>query len=275
MSRIAVIIVTHNSEGVLNRCLTALLCQSQKVQQILLVDSASDNPSYVERLAAGKPNIRVLALSKNVGFARANNAGYDLCDSASEYILFLNPDAFPAENALERAAAFLRLNPDVACVGGRLLGWDPGQNQATGLLDSTGLFRKWYGRWYDRGQGQPDCGQFDEIEEVAAACGAFMFCRRKALEQIRLSDGSVFDPGFFLYKEDIELCLRFRKAGRRIVYQPEIRVFHCRGWQARQRMPYALRKVAAESEVYLYRRHPSPFILWALVKYLLVLLLRV
>jgi len=275
MSRIAVIIVTHNSALVLKCCLQALFHQSVRAQDILLVDTASVNPAYLEKIAAGNQKISVVALDKNVGFARANNVGYSRCDPETEYVLFLNPDAFPAANALELAVEFLQHNPGVACVGGRQLGWDPTQNRATGTLDSTGLFRKWYGRWYDRGHGQPDVGQYAEQEKVPAVCGAFMFCRREALEQVRLSDGSVFDPGFFLYKEDIELCLRLRKAHWQLVYLPDIVVYHCRGWQGRKAMPRALRLTAARSEMYLYKKHPSPYFLWAFFKYLLVLVLRV
>ncbi|MCI5146265.1 MAG: hypothetical protein D3923_12225 [Candidatus Electrothrix sp. AR3] len=118
-----------------------------------------------------------------------------------------------------------------------------------------------------------------EEEDVPAVCGAFLFCRKTMLEQLALiqhNDSVVFDPDFFLYKEDIELCLRVRKSGWRITYLPEVVVYHCRGWQKkRQQIPHQLRLTAATSELLLYKKHPSPYIFWALAKYLLVRWLKV
>jgi GT2 family glycosyltransferase len=113
------------------------------------------------------------------------------------------------------------------------------------------------------------------MEEIPAACGAFLFCRKRALEEASLGPGRIFDPDFFLYKEDIELCLRIRHAGRKIVYLPDVKVLHCRGWQQRKTIARSLRLTAAASELLLYRKHPSPYIIWALAKYLLVRFFRV
>ena len=120
-------------------------------------------------------------------------------------------------------------------------------------------------------RGQPDDGRFGRPELMPALCGACLFCRRSALEAVALAGGAVFDPAFFLYKEDIELCLRLRAAGWRLLYQPALRALHCRGWQSeRQAVPWPLRLMAAANEIRLYCRHPSPYLLWALAKYALV-----
>ncbi len=247
----------------------ALARQQHPPDEIVLVDSGSDDPSCLEQYL-GHKGVRLLLLQENVGFARANNIGYRQCARDSEYILYLNPDAFPQETALTRSRQCLMGNPAYGVVGGRLLGWDLEADKASGLLDSTGIFRKWYGRWVDRGQGERDHGQFLRQEKVPALCGAFLFCRRSALERIRLAEGVIFDPDFFLYKEDIELCIRLRKCGYGLLYNPDIQVFHCRGWRARKEMEFKKRLLAAKSELLLYRKHPSPYICWAQVKYLLV-----
>jgi GT2 family glycosyltransferase len=264
--KIAVIIVTHNSQAVLGRCLAALAQQTVLPTSVVLVDSGSEDTAYLRPYLA---LARFTVLHKdNIGFSQANNLGYQAIGQEADCILFLNPDAFPALDSLEQACAFLAANPAVGGVGGRLLGFNAASGQATGLLDSTGVFRTWHGRWYDRDQGQADCGQHSRREEVPAVCGAFLFARRTALEQAALSDEAVFDPAFFLYKEDIELCLRLRRLGWKIVYLPEVGAHHCRGWQCdRKAMPTRLRLMAAKNEVLLYRRHPSPYILWALLKY--------
>ena len=280
MIDVAVIIVTHNSQEVLPRCIQALAQQSQKQKirtEIIIVDSGSEDVSYLDTYR-GLFGIKVI-LKKNIGFSRANNAGYQAVSPTAKFILFLNPDAFVTEQALHNAIAFLKKNENVGCVGARLLGFDKNSGVSTNLLDSTGVFRKWYGRWYDRSQGEKETGQYSTPEEVPAVCGAFLFCRQAMLAQLASDspDGkAVFDPDFFLYKEDIEFCLRSRKACWRIVYHPEIQVYHCRGWRKnRQQVPYPLRLTAAQSELLLSTKHPSPSILWALFKYLSVRWLKI
>ncbi len=271
MNKIAVIIVTYNSQDVLPRCLDALSQQSIQAD-IIVVDSGSEDTSYLNNYQKNA-DITVL-LDENIGFSRANNKGYEALSQTTEFVLFLNPDAFLTKNALQQAQTFLQENKQVGCVGGRLLGFDNKNERPTGLLDSTGIFRKWYGRWYDRSQGEQDTDQHLVQEEVPALCGAFLFCRQTLLSQLagnKNQQAKIFDPDFFLYKEDIELCLRMRKAGWQLVYQPAIQIYHCRGWQnERKQVSYQQRLTAAQSELILYKKHPSLYITWALFKYVLV-----
>ena len=273
MPNVAVVIVTHNSEPVLPHCLASLKAQTLQPTAIVLVDSGSGNTGYLAQYR-GQGVIDVL-LEENIGFARANNCGYASLGLSVDFVLFLNPDAFPEPESIARAIDYLIANQNVGCVGGRLAGFDQTRLQSTGLLDSTGVFRTWYGRWYDRGQGKPDDSRYSSPEDVPAACGAFLMCRKKMLDQVALAAGVVFDPDFFLYKEDIELCLRMRQLKWKIVYLPKVQVYHCRGWGNRRRIPYQQRLVAAASELLLYRKHPSIYMLWALAKYGLVRWLRV
>ncbi len=267
------VIVTHNSEPFLGRCLAALERQGPILQELIVVDAGSESTGFLESLAE-KPGVR-LVQTENRGFSRSNSLGFGLCQQQAEYVVFLNPDAFVQPDVFDRAVAIMEQEPRVGCLTGRLLGYDITLDQPTGLIDSTGIFRKWYGRWYDRGQGESFDGQYSEPEDVPAACGAFLFCRSKALASIVLADGSLFDPDFFMYKEDIELSLRLRSAGWRILYHPELEAFHCRGWSRdRKKMSLEARRMAAGNEVLLYRRHPSVYMLWAVCKFLLVSLLR-
>lgn len=273
MSMVSVIIVTHNSEGVIGQCLASLQEQTVRPDSVILVDSGSTDRQYLEQYRQ-KGVLTQIVYEKNIGFARANNVGFRHVDPSSDFILFLNPDAFPAPDSVEKACIFLADNPRAGCVSGRLLGYDAEKMEESGRLDSTGVFRKWYGRWYDRGQGEPNENQYCSQEDLPAACGAFLFCRKTMLNQTAPAKGAVFDSDFFMYKEDIELCLRIRKAHWRIVYLPDMIVYHCRGWQGRQQISHRLRLTAAESEILLYRKHPSPYMVWAMVKYGLVRWLR-
>ncbi len=244
--------------------------------EIILVDSGSQDTSYIDQLYANK-NLTVCKLD-NVGFSTANNTGYQRITSKAKYVLFLNPDAFLRDAmALAEIISFMERQDSttIGCVTGKLVGFENDVGKLTGYIDSAGIFRTWFGRWYDRGHTRKDAGQYRHVEDIPAACGAFMFCRKSALEQVALGPGIIFDPDFFLYKEDVELSLRIRNARWRIVYLPDIVVYHCRGWQGRQSVPYSLRLIAAKSEILLYKKHPSPYVLWAVFKYFLVRCFRV
>ena len=142
---IAVVLVTHNSQAVLARCLAALNKQTVQADAIIIVDSGSTDKNYLQSYQE-QHGLRVL-FQENIGFSRANNLGWRAIHQQTDFVLFLNPDAFPAPDSFERALAFLNKNPAVACVGGRLSGFAIATKQASGLLDSTGVFRKWFGRW--------------------------------------------------------------------------------------------------------------------------------
>jgi GT2 family glycosyltransferase len=265
LGKVSAIIVTHNSGGLLFQCLDSLKRQTFSFKEIILVDCGSDERSYLNEYRHA-PGI-VLIETDNIGFSKANNLGLKALGCQPDFLFFLNPDTFLLPSFVEQAVGILSEYPEVGIVSGKLLGYDFEKKTPTQRIDSTGIFRKWYGRWYDRGQGQLDCGMYGAVENVPALCGALLCCRYSALKMLPY----VFDPDFFLYKEDIELCLRLRKRGWQLLYHPELIAFHCRGWNSkRSNVPFAIKKMAALNEILLYKKHPSPYMLWALLKYLLV-----
>ncbi len=266
MPEVSAIIVSHNSDLVLPHCLDALARQTIAVREIIIVDCGSDDRTALLALG-GREGVKVVE-TRNVGFSKANNLGMELVSPRTDFVVFLNPDTFLFPEFVETALEICLNNPQVGMASGKLCGYDIGQKKSTGRLDSTGIFRKWYGRWFDRGQSEQDWGQYDTPAFVPALCGALLFCRMTALQALH---GPVFDPDFFLYKEDIELSLRMRKAGWQLLYHPKLLAYHGRGWnKKRGTMPIELRCMAAANEILLYKKHPSPFMLWAWLKYLLV-----
>lgn len=261
-----VIIVTHNSSDVLQLCVNHLNAQTHSVSSITIVDSGSHDSRYIDCVDCLWP-LYVIKES-NIGFGRSNNLGFQEVQDKEGAVVFLNPDTFLPPDFLSDALRRLMDHPSVAILSGKLLGFDLDTMQGTGRIDSTGIFRRWYGRWYDRGQGKDDQGQYPGEELVPALCGALMVCRIEAFKE---DCGKAFDPDFFLYKEDIELSIRLRKRGWGLLYCPQLKASHCRGWsKKRQTVPYDLRIMAAKNEVLLYKKHPSMYMLWALVKLFLV-----
>ncbi len=115
--------------------------------------------------------------------------------------------------------------------------------------------------------------QPEDGENIPAICGAFMFCR---LSAVRSELPALFDESFFMYKEDIELCLRLSAKGWKMHYSPQVRAFHCRGWKDnRRKISRNLKLMSAENEIKMYQKHPSFYMIWARLKYILVRYLNV
>ena len=267
---IAVVIVTYNSAPVLGMCLDSLQRQTRAADIIVIVDNNSTQSDYLDQVPRGAP-FELLRNSYNEGFCGGNNTGYARTNTY-QYVLFLNPDAFLSTSFLEDALQWMERpeNARVGCLTGTLLGFDVTATRPTGLIDSTGIFQKWYGKWYDRAQGMRwtprPLGQ-GPLEDLPAACGALMFCRTRALEEVTLGKNQVFDQHFFMYKEDIDLSLRLRAHGWRIVYRPDLLCHHGRGWQGRPRMSYRSRYLSARNELRLCWRNRLKGLPYSLLKF--------
>lgn len=239
MSDVGVVVVTHNSDQVIATCIEALL-PCREVSGIAIVDSASSATRYLEVLEGRDARLKLIFEWSNVGFCCANNVGYRaLGESCGEFVLFLNPDAFVTPDLLRQLIERMRRPDwaDVAACAPRLMGFSMKEGAPTGRIDSAGIGMTFYGKFFDRGQGSVDIAPYSTSAEVQAICGAFMLCRRSALDAVSV-DGEVFDERLYMYKEDIDLSLRLRRAGMRLMYCHDLVAYHCRGWRGtRMEMP--------------------------------------
>lgn len=265
---ITVIIVTHDSELFIEKCVHAI----PKDIPIIIVDSGSKDLSYLD---AFKPRCQVMIGGKEIGFCKANNIGYQALNQTCEYLLFLNPDAFLTPTWIEQALQVMENYPQCGALGGTLEGYDITTNQPSGRYDSTGIFRTLYGRWYDRYQGKPIKHHLKDIEEVPALCAALLLCRKEALENVLIRGREVFDESFYMYKEDIDLSLRLKQAGWQILLDPSLHAYHCRGWKKRSAIPRHLRLCSACNELKIHLRERSFCTIYSLIKYLCVFLFNI
>lgn len=235
MTDVSIILVAYNVAPDLPLSLASARDQRGVESEILVVDNASSDGSASMARDVG-PDVRVLELPENVGFAAGMNAGIEA--SRGRYVLSLNPDC--------------RLDPDYAATLVRALDADPRAGSASGriyraegpaltptdLLDSAGIVFTASGRHFDRGSGLPAAGRFLRDEPVFGTTGAAGFYRREALESARISTG-YFDSDFFLYREDADLAWRLRRLGWTCLYVPEAVAYHRRANlpERRRRMP--------------------------------------
>lgn len=266
----SVIIVAHNSQMYIDTCLEALLKQSTMPQSIIIIDSGSVQKDYLLKYKS-HPTINVYFADENIGFCKGNNKGMAYIPQYTDFVLFLNPDAFLTPHFIAEAINFMEkpTSKYVGALSGLLLGFDIITKQATGKVDSAGIFQKWYGKWYDKAQGKDYFKEnYTENVSVPALCGALLFCRMSALQSVLLAPHEVMDPSFFMYKEDIDLSLRLRKQGWSLMRIGGLIAYHCRGWKnERSKIPKQFKLMSAKNELRLHARLFSPCLFYSLLKY--------
>jgi GT2 family glycosyltransferase len=200
----------------------------------VVVDNASTDGSVVA-IQEAFPQAKVIRLEQNIGFGRANNAGLDATDS--EFVLLLNPDVILKEGCVAQLTEFLAANPDAGAAGPRLERPDGRLDLAarrafpsplSAFFRLSGLSRLFpnsprFNR-YNLGKQSPET-----VQEIDAGTAACLLVRRKAIDQV-----GFFDPDFFMYGEDLDLCFRLKRGGWKIYFVPTAAAIHVKGTSTRQ-----------------------------------------
>jgi GT2 family glycosyltransferase len=227
VSQVSVGIVTFNSAAQIGRCLASVLAQSHRPVEVVVWDNASADDSAERARALGA---RVVTSERNLGFAAAANEL--VRRTTGGYLLLLNPDAYPAPDYLARLVAAAGADPRIGSVTGKLVRSDPTRGPA--LIDSAGHVFYRNRSALNRGENEPDRGQFDEPGEVFGVCAAAALYRRAMLEDVRVGD-EYFDSAFFAYLEDVDLDWRARLRGWIAYYVPAAVAVHERGHKGKRR----------------------------------------
>ncbi len=203
---------------------------------------------------------------ENIGYAGGNDFGFKLARLDAEVVVFMNPDCFlRGDDFLLKAAEALRSDENLGALQPVLLRYDFASKSATGQYDSLGIVRSAYGKWSDFGQGKAVEPKPPVPARIDAVCGACIVAKRSALVKLLRRDGYIFDPRFFMYKEDIDLSLRLVELGCRLAISAELKADHCRGWRSRKDMDWRMKYLSARNELKINRRWPLPW-LYSLLK---------
>lgn len=255
---VSVVIVTWNSAEHVDRCLTSLAAARDGGEiECIVVDNDSADGT-VARVQA-HPWVRLHRNEVNGGFAVGSNIGMRM--ATSDLVMLLNPDTAVEPGALDALVAHLQAHPEVGMCGPLLVGDDGepqrpsarlGPNLPYDLLHEglrmdprrPGLRAKLAARWqypYD----------LRTTQAVEAISGAAMLMRKEALDQVGL-----LDEGYRHCAEDVDLCLRFRRAGWGVAFVAEATVRHASGASSRQ-APDRTTVEALTGRVRYYRRNHS------------------
>lgn len=212
--KVSVIIVNWNGERFLERCLSALMDQMVKPDEIILLDNASSDKSV--EIVRRFPLVRLIELDQNTGFARGNNLAIEAASAESEWIALLNPDAFAEPRWLEELLNSAVRNPAYDVFGSKLVN---AANPA--FLDGVGDAYHVSGLVWREQHGMPFSEATESECEVFSPCAAAAMYSRSAMHEV-----NGFDEDFFCYVEDVDLAFRLRLAGRRCLYVPQSVVHH-------------------------------------------------
>lgn len=229
---IGVAVVSWNVRELLRRCLASLEGQWPDLR-VVVVDNASSDGT-VEMVADDFPAVRVIPNEANLGFTVANNQALRLLGAGSGApdapwaTFLLNPDTEVRPGAIGALARHLSSAPRVAVVG-PLLRYSDGAVQssrrrfpslAVAVLESTPFAWRWPHNPVARRYRMDDLPP-DRPSDVDWVTGAAMLVRSSALAEVGL-----FDEGFFLYSEELDLCRRLAGAGWLVRYEPAAEVMH-------------------------------------------------
>jgi len=235
--RLAIVIVNYRTPGLVIDCLRSLVRETRGLDaRVTIVDNAAGDGS-VERIAAAIDAklwggwASLMPLDRNGGFGSGNNAALRpllASPQRPDYVFLLNPDTVVRPGAVEALLRFMEDHPDVGIVGSRLEDPDGTPQRSAfrfptvlGELDhglQLGIASRMLSRWIVAPPVPASACRTDWVS------GASMMIRREVFEAI-----SLFDEGYFLYFEEVDLCLRAARAGWPCWYEPRSRVIHLIG----------------------------------------------
>ena len=228
--KLSVVIVNYNVKYFLEQCLLSVIRASSHIdKEILVVDNNSSDGS-VEYIRQRFPDVQVIANKDNPGFSKANNQAIQI--AKGEFILILNPDTLVAEDTFDTCIDFMNRHTDAGALGVKMIDGKgiflPESKRA--LPTPEVAFYKMFGlsaifpKSHRFGQYHLSYLSKDETNPVDILSGAFMFFRKKVLDEI-----GYFDETFFMYGEDIDLSYRVLKAGYKNYYLADTTIIHYKG----------------------------------------------
>lgn len=255
---VSIIIVNWNTRALTVDCLKSVAEEAERLVinwgeaepvETIVVDNGSTDDS-VPYLRANFPWVRLIINQQNVGFAAANNQGLTHC--TGQYVLLLNSDTKVLPGAVEALIRFMADQPKAGAVGSRYLNSD-GTLQSS-CYPAPSLSREFWrmfhlDKFYAYGTYPMARWSTETPRPVDTIQGAALLLRREIALQLGL-----FDPSYFMYSEEVDLCRRIRHAGWQIFWVPASRIIHY-GGQSTRLVALTMFLQLYQSKVLYFRKH--------------------
>lgn len=259
MLDLSIVIIGYKNHRLVRQTLKGIARVSPSVAyEVLLVEN--DPSGATTAMAREFPEVKVIDERRNVGFGRGMNRGF--ADAKGRYVMVFNPDVVVMPGAFEKLVAYLDAHPDVGMVGPQLRNPDGTLQHScyafmrpvTVLARRLPFARRFRGVREHLDRYVMADWDHSETRDVDYLLGAAILVRRTALDTV-----GGFDPGYFMYFEDQDLCRRFWKAGYRVVYHPESSMIHYHRRETAdgnfwQQLAHPLTRIQIKSAVYYFRK---------------------
>ena len=251
-----VVIPTYNRADDLMDCLASLLNAGIRHNHIIIVDNSSQDAT-IEKVQHNYPDVKLLPLNENRGATGASNVGFELAlQNNAEFILRLDSDTVVDPNFAKPLLDQAIRNPQVGVISPKIYYYDPPDEIWFAGSDA----HPWHFGSINGHRHEKDSPANSKIKEVDYVWGAAMLIKSKVLRKI---DG--FDTDFFVYYEEVDFCKRAKKAGYKLLFVPDSKIWHKVGSAANNHWTaYHWNR----SKMLLYRKHARNKIhLFSLVLY--------
>ena len=214
---VTVIVLNWNGKDLTIECLESLKQVNYSNFNILVVDNGSTDGS-VELLKEKFPEVSILVLEKNLGYAAGNNRGFDsLKPDQPKFVIFLNNDTIVDENFIEPLVKQLLTHKKASQTVPKIYY----ENDPKLIWYAGGIVNLWTGSIYHLGIRQYDGPAYSKTHKTKYATGC-CFCMR--YEEFKEFGG--FDEAFPMYSEDVDLSLWIRAAGKQVWFVPDSKIWH-------------------------------------------------
>jgi N-acetylglucosaminyl-diphospho-decaprenol L-rhamnosyltransferase len=227
MCELSIIVVNWNVCDLLESCLLSIEknigLQSEQFEVLIVDNHSADNS--VEMVKSKFQHFKLIENEDNLGFARANNQAFLQCKG--DFTLLLNPDTEIHEGAIPRMLAIMRETPDAGILGAKLINADGSFQRSSGGSLPTLYNVAWHYLFLNQIMptkwAPPPTFLIEDLpgtKDIGWVSGAALMISREA------TGDSIFDDQFFMYGEDLELCDRTQRSGKRVMYTSEATVMH-------------------------------------------------
>lgn len=262
MVTFSVITVTWNSADLIAKQIRSVLSGAKgiQVEHIIVDNGSTDETVYLVQKEF--PQVRVIANKKNLGFGAANQQGVAV--STGEFFLFLNPDMLVEEGSLDTIASWMKQHPEVAIASPKLVdehgnvNWDATPRRFPKLWEQLALILK-LPHVFPGMLDKHHMKDFDPEKEqdVDTVRGSFMVMRRELVEKL----GWAWDPRYFIWYEDVDICREAQRLGYKVVYTPVITCVDYVGQSFKKRTTLWKQKQFTKSML-IYFKKWEPWYTW-------------
>ena len=256
---VSIIVVSYNTREMTLECLRSILKETQShTFEVVVLDNMSSDGSFtaIESEFGSDPRFVLIESHKNLGFAGGNNLAVE--KASGDFLLLLNPDTVVLDRALDALVDFARERPKHRIWGGRTLFADGSLNPYScwgpytlwSIFTASVGFRKLFPKSAIFNPRAMVSWKRDSIREVAIVTGCLFLIDRSLWDELK-----GFDPEFFMYGEEADLCMRASALGARPIITPKSTIIHYAGASEHVRADKLARLL--DAEVRLFRRNMS------------------